>query len=1053
VLGLALSWAAAGAGLAQELTLERWAAPAAAGAQQDAGDTVQTWSTAGQSGPAGVRTAKGSTVTVVDGYWGQGVALAAQVTASGAGALLLLVVAGWSLGIRRHASGRWGRAVLAVAALGSASMPAAALAVPSWVNYQGRILLDGRAAEGSGHFKFALLEPGGQVLWTHDGQRPEPQSFVTLPLADGHFFTALGRAPEMAPLEPEALQGKEPLLRVWFAATQQEAEAGQFRQLVPDLPFGSVPHSFEAQSAQDAMRLEGKAAADFAAADHTHADLASAEHTHDAGDLVAGTLAEARLPEGATLDSELSTHASDPGAHHARYADPEAVAAVLAADGSGSGLDADLLDGLDADAFMAAGSGWSLTGNAGTTGGAHFLGTTDAVALDLRVQDQRALRLEPSTDVEHGLVPTVVGGSDANLAGAGVVGAAVGGGGRSGAPNQVGEDFGAVAGGLGNSAGGFAAAVGGGEANSASGPWSTAAGGTENQASGDSSAVGGGHLNQASALAATVGGGVANRAAAAYATIGGGGWSVFNDPSTGNLVTDQYGTVGGGAGNQAGDGAGSTLNRPYSTVGGGLRNRAINAWSTVGGGVDNLAGDPNALPGGDVDPNAPAFCCETVAGGVLNSATGVTAFIGGGYGNVGSNNDTVVAGGFMNTASGYRSNIGGGDSNRTSGAWSTVGGGFQNVAGSGSAILATVAGGRENEASASHATVGGGWRNHAEGQEATIVGGFENTANGFRSFVGGGWHNQAMADFATISGGGPSARSDPNSPRNRVLDEFGTVGGGGGNQAGGGAASQSDRRGATVSGGINNTASGEHSAVPGGELNTAGGNWSFAAGRRAKANDSGCFVWGDSSNSDFSSQGPNTFSIRSTNGLYLLHGSRDPNGPAPFNRWGLLIDNSVESSFLGGVRLSNSGFLEVSNEANDPNTLFARLDSTGTWTTVSDGRLKTAVEPLTGLLDKALALRPVLYRFKSEGPDGSGSKHLGFIAQEVEALLPSLVTDGEVKTLDYARLSVVAIGALQEQQARLEQQEKAIAALRAELASLKADMRSQAAHASASGPR
>ena len=42
------------------------------------------------------------------------------------------------------------------------------------------------------------------------------------------------------------------------------------------------------------------------------------------------------------------------GPFHARYTDEEAVAAILAADGSGSGLDADLLDGKDSSAFMSA---------------------------------------------------------------------------------------------------------------------------------------------------------------------------------------------------------------------------------------------------------------------------------------------------------------------------------------------------------------------------------------------------------------------------------------------------------------------------------------------------------------------------------------------------------------------------------------------------------------------------------------------------------------------------------------------------------------------------
>src|SRR5438309_11295114 len=40
---------------------------------------------------------------------------------------------------------------------------------------------------------------------------------------------------------------------------------------------------------------------------------------------------------------------------------------------------------------------WSPFGNAGTTPGTNFLGTTDNVALELEVNGSRALRLEPAT--------------------------------------------------------------------------------------------------------------------------------------------------------------------------------------------------------------------------------------------------------------------------------------------------------------------------------------------------------------------------------------------------------------------------------------------------------------------------------------------------------------------------------------------------------------------------------------------------------------------------------------------------------------------------------
>ncbi|WP_457667561.1 hypothetical protein [Thiolapillus sp.] len=53
-------------------------------------------------------------------------------------------------------------------------------------------------------------------------------------------------------------------------------------------------------------------------------------------------------------DPNLAAHAANASAHHAPYTDAGAVAAIKAADGPGSGLDADLLDGQHASAFASA---------------------------------------------------------------------------------------------------------------------------------------------------------------------------------------------------------------------------------------------------------------------------------------------------------------------------------------------------------------------------------------------------------------------------------------------------------------------------------------------------------------------------------------------------------------------------------------------------------------------------------------------------------------------------------------------------------------------------
>ncbi|MCS7055555.1 MAG: hypothetical protein NZM18_05195, partial [Thermoflexales bacterium] len=166
------------------------------------------------------------------------------------------------------------------------------------------------------------------------------------------------------------------------------------------------------------------------------------------------------------------------------------------------------------------------------------------------------------------------------------------------------------------------------------------------------------------------------------ATIGGGGSS-----GSSNRVTDAYGTVGGGQGNQAGNDDGDVMNTTHATVG----------------------------------------------GGYYNTASGYAATVGGGFQNSASDNYATVGGGYSNTASGYAATVGGGRGTTASGQ-ATVGGGYYNTA---SGKAATVGGGYYNTAGGTDATVGGGAYNTASGYAATVGGGHHNTAAGDYSFVVG----------------------------------------------------------------------------------------------------------------------------------------------------------------------------------------------------------------------------------------------------------------------------------------------------------------------------
>jgi hypothetical protein len=162
------------------------------------------------------------------------------------------------------------------------------------------------------------------------------------------------------------------------------------------------------------------------------------------------------------------------------------------------------------------GSYWSVDGNAGTSPGINYLGTSDNQALELRVYGERALRLEPDSTS-----PNLIGGYGGNWLTGGVYGATIGGGGSAPAgENRVTDHYGTVGGGSGNRAGNDTgptddaafATVAGGTLNVAGGAAATVGGGGENQANGSAATVGGGLTNQANGNGATVPGGLGNRA-------------------------------------------------------------------------------------------------------------------------------------------------------------------------------------------------------------------------------------------------------------------------------------------------------------------------------------------------------------------------------------------------------------------------------------------------------------------------------------------------------------------------------------------------------------
>lgn len=94
--------------------------------------------------------------------------------------------------------------------------------------------------------------------------------------------------------------------------------------------------------------------------------------------------------------------------------------------------------------------------------------------------------------------------------------------------------------------------------------------------------------------------------------------------------------------------------------------------------------------------------------------------------------------------------------------------------------------------------------------------------------------------------------------------------------------------------------------------------------------------------------------------------------------------------------------------------------STGAYVPVSDRNLKKNVVDISYGLSAIMALRPVEYNMKTEPDDAQ--KHLGFIAQEAQEVVPSSVSEmlDDILGMDKTEIIAVLVKAVQELKAELD---------------------------------
>ena len=420
------------------------------------------------------------------------------------------------------------------------------------------------------------------------------------------------------------------------------------------------------------------------------------------------TQADARYVNEAQTDSVTTVMITNGAVTAAKIADGATLAEISDNDGDGSGLDADLLDGLNSDYFQVDLKGYSETGDFSTgpsasgnnsicLGDGNSVSADDAVTLGGYGNENNANRSALVSGLENN------NGSEGGFLGAGAYNTLGGtvynflGGGLSNRVNTHGEgSYNSLVGGKDNFLMGDGAGT-------------VLVGGEHNQVYGGKSFLGGGYYNEL---------GTNENTSDLYGVLVGGAYNRFLKSPSDNST---FCLIGGGYSNTINGGI------SYSSIVGGYNNAQAGSYSYIGGGRNNsITGAFSAIVCGDGNSIAPS-----PDGGV---------FIGGGTGN-----KTTAASG-----------------NGDPGNNSSIVGGYLNVLGSESTEC-FIGGGRQNSINLAlndcfDCSIVGGYSNRIErAYYSAILGGRENFIDDstYYASILSGYHNtiNGSCDYSVIAGG------------------------------------------------------------------------------------------------------------------------------------------------------------------------------------------------------------------------------------------------------------------------------------------------------------
>jgi hypothetical protein len=133
--------------------------------------------------------------------------------------------------------------------------------------------------------------------------------------------------------------------------------------------------------------------------------------------------------------------------------------------------------------------------------------------------------------------------------------------------------------------------------------------------------------------------------------------------------------------------------------------------------------------------------------------------------------------------------------------------------------------------------------------------------------------------------------------------------------------------------------------------------------------------------------------------------------------------NSYIRNIVGALKIAteDSGIAVTIGHGTSTVTIGDNLTVTDTLTELSQRELKTNIEPIENILPAVLQMQGVSFDWKK---NVKGKNHYGFIAEDVEKILPNLVShdeEGKAQGIQYSKMTAVLLEAIKEQQIQIDE--------------------------------